>query len=57
MKNGKARTGTEFQNEIDAAGAWATRLRQLGPAAPRPEMAEHDRIVFCAGYLAAKAGR
>jgi len=57
MKDAKPRTGTEFQNESDAAAAYEGYLRRLGPAAPRPALAGVSRQAFCAGYLAAKAGR
>jgi hypothetical protein len=47
-----------FQDEADASAAWESYLKHhLGPAAPRPEVAGLTRLAFCAGYLAAKAGR
>jgi hypothetical protein len=49
--------GTDFFTEIAAADAWAGRLRQLGPAAPRPELREVARVEFCAGFLAASKAR
>lgn len=46
-----------FQDESDASAAWEAHVRKLGPAAPRPELADLTRVAFCAGYLAARAGR
>lgn len=55
MKNEtRPNPGGAFRNETEAADAWAGYLRQLGPAAPRPELAGTARVAFCAGFLAAR---
>lgn len=57
MSNTATKTEPGFYDEMAAADAWAARLRQLGPAAPRPEMREMARVEFCAGFLAARTVR
>jgi len=60
MKNstqGHYQAKPTFQDESDASTAWESYRRHLGPAAPRPDLEGLTRLAFCAGFLAARAGR